>query len=286
MPSAQTEDSAGIRFGQRSTVVGDYKLMFSVIEFDHTHPFQTVFPRIGYPVLNLFIGEKFTIHFVNYDFPEVQSGHLYITGLLSDEPLIFDHSGKGQGYALAIHPVLAYHLLQEPMHQLNAYWDTISNIRWKVGNSIRSREEDCQITSIHDNYLKQFLKKILPDKLVVQSDPIYHAVNLIISHRGLISVKQLASYCCMTERTLGRYFHQRVGLSPKSYAKIWQMQYVMQLLQNPTISLSNLALKAGYYDAAHMAREFKNRMLLTPSEFLKNASLLLKYYLSSAKSLQ
>lgn len=286
LTSAQPEDRPGIQFGLRSMVVDEYKLTFSVIDFDHTSSLSTTFPRIGYTVLNLFIGDNFTFKFTSYGFPEVQPGRLYIIGLLSDKPLIFSHAGKGKGYALAVHPVVAYHLLQEPMHQLNAHWDTVSNLRWKDSKFLRTLEDEYQFTSIDDVYLKQFLKRILPKKSTVRNDPIYHAVNSIIHRKGLINVKQLASDCCMTERTLNRQFLRKVGLSPKSYAKIWQLQYVMQLLQNPARSLSDLALKAGYYDAAHMAREFKNRLLQTPTEFLENTSLLLKYYLASSRALK
>jgi len=286
LTSAQPEDSPGIQFGLRSMVVGEYKLVFSVIDFDHPDSFSTTFPRIGYPVLNLFIGENFSFNFTNYGFPEVQPGRLYIIGLLSDKPITFSHAGKGKGYALAVHPVVAYHLLQEPMHQLNAHWDTVSHIRWKDGKPFRTLEDEHQVSSIDDLYLKQFLKRILPKKSTVRNDPIYRAVNSIIHRKGLINVKQLASDCCMAERTLNRQFLRKVGLSPKSYAKIWQLQYVMQLLQNSDTSLSNLALKAGYYDAAHMAREFKNRLLQTPTEFLENNSLLLQHYLASAGALK
>jgi transcriptional regulator GlxA family with amidase domain len=82
----------------------------------------------------------------------------------------------------------------------------------------------------------------------------------------LISVKILAEQYFMSRRTLNRQFRLKVGVSPKAYAKIWQIEYAMELFQmNPKVSLAEIAFKAMYHDMAHLARDFRAKVALPPS---------------------
>lgn len=273
-------------FGSHTQSIKDYQLLFSVSDFKLDRNLKTVFPKIGYLIFNFFTGENYTYRFLNYDFEDRQPSHLYITGMFSQGPLIFNQQGQGKGYALKIHPVLGYHLLKAPMYLFTDSSTQISFITGKSGALLRKLEEDRKIDSIDNYYLKQFLQSILPDKPIVQCDPIFHAVNAIIRSKGIIRIKKLAAQFCMSERTLHRQFLLKVGLSPKAYAKIWQWQYVMELLQSqPHISLQELAFKAGYYDAAHLEHDFKEKVLQTPSQFRQNINPLLEDYLNFPGSL-
>ena len=41
----------------------------------------------------------------------------------------------------------------------------------------------------------------------------------------------------------------------------------LQLLHNPNLSLTQIGLKAGYYDQSHFIREFKSFTTLTPKDY-------------------
>jgi AraC-like DNA-binding protein len=80
-------------------------------------------------------------------------------------------------------------------------------------------------------------------------------------------------------RTLNGYFLAKVDL-PKAYAKIWQWQHVTHLLQTePRLSLEDLAIKAGYYDVAHLVRDFKTKLPQTPMQFQQELNPLIQDYL-------
>ena len=238
-----------------------------------------VLPRLGYLLLNFFNG-SYRYKFVNYNFPENQPNHLYLTSLFSEEPGVFQQHGKGNGFVMKIHPVMCYHFLKVPMNQLVDQQILLSDFFEKKGKLLRQLEADFHDISFSYGYLNTFLKKYLPEKNTLLNDPIYHAVNTIIETKGLIKISKLAKISCMSERTLNRHFKRKVGLSPKCYAKILQMQYVAELLDaDPNISFQDLAYRAGYFDPSHLAHDIREKKLRTPVQFQGELRHLLHNYL-------
>ncbi len=71
------------------------------------------------------------------------------------------------------------------------------------------------------------------------------------SHRGFISL-----------------FRHATGFSPKRYARLMRFQALLAAIgKAPAVSLSELALAAGYSDQAHMTREFREFSGLTPFQY-------------------
>ncbi|MDX2140919.1 MAG: AraC family transcriptional regulator [Chloroflexota bacterium] len=84
-----------------------------------------------------------------------------------------------------------------------------------------------------------------------------------------ISVAALASNVNLSERQFGRVFRQLVGLSPKQYARIARLE---RILYSPTpdnngLTLEQLALRYGYYDAPHLVREFRALVGVSPVDY-------------------
>jgi AraC-like DNA-binding protein len=255
--------------------------LFSITDFNIDQDARLVFPSIGYTIVNFFMGSDLAFQFLNYRFPQAKQHHMYITGLFYEEPMLFEIRGQGRGCAIKLHPVLAYHIFKEPMHLLANNQYLIGNLLEKEGVQLRKLEKDHQINIFKNDYLEKFLSGIMPDHYILQKDPIYHAVNMIIHNNGMIKIKDLAHHFCMSERTLNRQFLLKVGLSPKAYAKIWQWDYVTRLLQrSPYISIQELAFKAGYYDEAHLSHDFRNKMLQTTTEFRQELNPLIIDYLN------
>ena len=69
-------------------------------------------------------------------------------------------------------------------------------------------------------------------------------------------IDQLAAEFGYSARTLDRIFIQVVGVPPKVYARIARFQRALALLTQP-ITLTEVALAAGYFDQPHLTREFR-----------------------------
>lgn len=90
----------------------------------------------------------------------------------------------------------------------------------------------------------------------------------ICQKNGDLRVEDL---CTNLEYSLGycrQRFKDKTGLSLKQSCKILRFQNVIHLMRCfPESSLCGLAYDAGYFDQAHMIREFKHLSGLTPSRF-------------------
>lgn len=83
---------------------------------------------------------------------------------------------------------------------------------------------------------------------------------------GSISMKQLANTLNASERTLERKFRDTIGLSPKHFAGVIRLRYFLKAIHNKN-SLTSLAYECGYHDQAHLIREFKKTVGLSPLKY-------------------
>jgi len=71
------------------------------------------------------------------------------------------------------------------------------------------------------------------------------------------------------KKKLYRLFRKYIGLSPKQFQKVAQLNHIIHLINNNDFeSLSELALSAGYYDQSDFIKHFKSYVPIDPSEFL------------------
>jgi AraC-like DNA-binding protein len=84
---------------------------------------------------------------------------------------------------------------------------------------------------------------------------------------GRTSVDELARAVGLSARQLERRFRARVGLGPKLLARITRFQHAFRLARR-TPNLAEVAARAGYFDQAHLVRDFRQFAGAAPSRFL------------------
>ena len=84
------------------------------------------------------------------------------------------------------------------------------------------------------------------------------AVRAIHRRRGRVGVEALAAAVGLPRRRLERLFRRETALTPKQYIRIVRLTGLLGRLDAPDRDrLIDVALDAGYFDQAHMARDFK-----------------------------
>jgi AraC-like DNA-binding protein len=103
-------------------------------------------------------------------------------------------------------------------------------------------------------------------------DPmIRKAVKLIAQHAGDLEVSAMAAELGVSRQTVKHKFDQHVGVSPKLYGKLRRFQVVLRRLASlEKVDWTRLAQESGYYDQAHLIREFNHFTGFSPQKFLKN----------------
>jgi AraC-like DNA-binding protein len=97
---------------------------------------------------------------------------------------------------------------------------------------------------------------------------------IVIDRRGLVSVDQLASHAGVSSRQLERRFLQEVGLGPKLLARIVRFQQVFRAVDQANPAWAEVAIECGYYDQAHLIRDFNQFAQQTPAVLFAGQSAL------------
>lgn len=83
-------------------------------------------------------------------------------------------------------------------------------------------------------------------------------VTLITERHGQARISELAEHAGCSQRHLNRLMHQKVGLSTKTVCQLVQLHHSLQImLTSQSRSLLHLAVNCGYFDQAHMTRQYR-----------------------------
>jgi AraC-like DNA-binding protein len=86
----------------------------------------------------------------------------------------------------------------------------------------------------------------------------------------------------MSRRQLGRLFQERIGIAPKSLGRLGRFQRALRALDgNPRSPLARVAAHAGYFDQAHLCRDFRLFAGTTPSGYRREVRELTRHFLDS-----
>lgn len=87
----------------------------------------------------------------------------------------------------------------------------------------------------------------------------------VLAERGRTSVEQLADSAGVSRQHLGRLFRERVGVSPKRFARLARFQSALSHAGalNP-VDWARVAAGLGYADQSHLIAEFREFSGLTP----------------------
>ena len=103
--------------------------------------------------------------------------------------------------------------------------------------------------------------------------PIAHAVARMRLTHGRAPVAGLAAASGLSPRHFGRLFARRVGLAPKTYARVLRLDAALAArAAEPDASWTDLAHRFGWYDQAHMDKDFRALAADTPTGFVARAA--------------
>jgi AraC-like DNA-binding protein len=95
------------------------------------------------------------------------------------------------------------------------------------------------------------------------------AVDWIVAGHGTLRIEAVARRVGLSRRQLERRFLVAVGLTPKRLSRITRFQRLLTLLGRDDMSgWTGLAFRCGYYDQAHLARDFRDLAGCAPGEYL------------------
>jgi len=134
----------------------------------------------------------------------------------------------------------------------------------KYGEEIRQAESAIEKVKLMEELLLYHYKLTKPEP-----DYIDKAANLIVEQNGMLHVQLLLKESCMSRRSFERKFFQKVGLSPKYYARIRRIGYVCNLVAGKKkVNWPEVFYEAEFYDQAHFIKDFEEFTGRTPQQYL------------------
>jgi transcriptional regulator GlxA family with amidase domain len=85
-------------------------------------------------------------------------------------------------------------------------------------------------------------------------------------------VDQLASSAGVSSRQLERGFLREIGIGPKLLARIVRFQQVFRAVEHCDSAWAAVAVECGYYDQAHLIRDFNQFAQQTPAVLFASQS--------------
>jgi AraC-like DNA-binding protein len=132
-------------------------------------------------------------------------------------------------------------------------------------SAVADLEDDAAALQSITLCLRELLPRAAPLDSVVMT-----AVSQLIRSRGDVRISDLAEGR-LSLRHLRRRFQAQVGLSPKELARIRRLRASAAAAVLEELTWCEVTAEAGYADQAHLVREFRSLLGVTPGAFEQHA---------------
>jgi AraC-like DNA-binding protein len=191
-----------------------------------------------------------------------------VGGLQASSGLIAHH-GTQEGVAIELTPLGSRALFRMPSREL---WNTAVECADVVGAPGRELWERLQgLSGWADRFAAcdDVLTAIL-DAEAAQSPELRHAWTTLVRSGGTMPIGALAATVGWSRQHLAHRFGGEFGLSPKLAARVMRFERARHILQGTPsfVTIAQVAATCGYYDQAHLNRDFAELAGCAPTEWL------------------
>lgn len=195
-----------------------------------------------------------------------------VIGGLHSSPALIAHDGNQEGVAIQLTPLGSRALFGMPARELC----NLSVEMADVADAARAGElwERLQHPS---GWRQRFdicddvLTRLTTNTATAVAPELRRSWDLLVRSGGRISVRDLATQTGYSRQHLTRRFDGEFGMSPKLTARVVRFDQARRMLMAvPSfVSISQVAAACGYYDQAHLARDFAELAGCTPTELVR-----------------
>jgi AraC-like DNA-binding protein len=188
---------------------------------------------------------------------------------LDDRPGVIAHDGHQAGVQLDLDPLGAALLLGTPVGGLARDVVGLDALLGRDADRLADRLADAPDWPGRFALLDAVLTARIDERRVPPPE-IRYAWRRIRHSGGRVRVDELAAETGWSRRHLTERFRCELGLTPKTAARVARFDRARWLLvTGPRTTLTDLALRCGFYDHAHMDREFRVLAGCPPAELAK-----------------
>jgi AraC-like DNA-binding protein len=199
-----------------------------------------------------------------------------LVGGLHTAPALVAHDGRQSGIQVYVSPLGARALLGLPAGELASRDLEGSEVLGPLAGRVRQRLQECRTWPGRFAALDDVLAGLAgpaADRAVAVSPEVTYAWHALLRSGGRLTVSRLAADTGWSDRYLRARFSREVGLTPKAAARVIRFDRARRRLARQALAglppgLADVAAATGYYDQAHLDREFAALAGLAPSVWL------------------
>ncbi len=139
-----------------------------------------------------------------------------------------------------------------------------------IGENAFNLSESIRLETTDDARIKILEAFLLPriSEAKKKLSLIDECVDFINSNNGSVSVDEVASKFKISRRYLEKQFLEKVGVSPKFYARIKRFGTLSnRVAHSTTVDWQDVVFENGLHDQSHLVKEFKEFNKMNPSEY-------------------
>jgi AraC-like DNA-binding protein len=194
-----------------------------------------------------------------------RDGGLEIVGPMTREQR-FDFAAGDQRVGLRFRPGMARPYLGIGAAELCDRVIPLDEVIGRAARDLRTRLDDAASNRERRETLLQAVRTT-----GLQEDAVHRAIDAMTRFHGEVNVDWVADQAGMSARQFQRRCKEESGLPPKQLARILRFRRACRLAERGE-SWLRVAAEAGYFDQAHLIRDFREFTGTTPvSDFSKTA---------------
>jgi AraC-like DNA-binding protein len=203
-----------------------------------------------------------------------------LLGGLHSLPALIGHQGAQSGLQLALRPLGARVLLGLPAGELAGIDVPAEAVLGGAGAELHARLRQAPGWPERFDVVDETLLRLMgarpagPSPVAPDVAPeVGWAWGQLLATGGATRVSALAAETGWSSRHLTSRFRTEIGLTPKAAARVIRFHRARRLLVGQVTAggqarLADLAVSCGYFDQAHLAREFRALAGVPPSQWL------------------
>jgi AraC-like DNA-binding protein len=200
-----------------------------------------------------------------------------LLGGLHTSPAMVSHEGRWSGVQVGLTPLGARTLLGLPAASL-ANWDAeatdvIGGFAGQLRELVVEQPTWVGRFAVIDQLLERRAGRTDADRRATVRPEVGYAWRRLRLTRGGVGVAELAAETGLSARRLGSLFLAEFGLTPKEAGRVFRFAHARRRIGQAMgggagATLATLAAECGFYDQAHLAREFRALAGCPPSQWL------------------
>lgn len=221
---------------------------------------------------------------VETSYPQVAHGrsstHRSFVAGVHDTHCLVSTPGHQAGIQLNLTPLGAHLLLGLPMHELTNRVVELDDLLGADGELLVERLYDVHDWQARFAVLDEVLVRRL-DAARPASPDVAWAWRRLVETGGRLPVGELCDELGCSRKHMLRRFNEQIGVAPKTFARVLRFQRAVHMLGHRDgaswadehefgagrrMSWGEIALECGYFDQAHMNRDFRQFAGASPGE--------------------